>query len=70
VHRTDRGRLRRGARGRTAEREKGFVGRSAEETIKNISRIGEIGMSLVDKTLLGIMEDKVTRNRFTPGEKH
>jgi L-cysteine desulfidase len=35
--------------------EEGFVGRSAEETIKNMSRISEIGMSLVDKTMLGIM---------------
>ncbi len=35
--------------------EQGFVGRSAEETIKNMSRISEIGMSLVDKTMLGIM---------------
>jgi len=38
--------------------EEGFVGRSAEETIKNMSRIGEIGMSLVDETMLGIMGDK------------
>jgi L-cysteine desulfidase len=35
--------------------EEGFVGRSAEETIKNMSRISEIGMSLVDETMLGIM---------------
>jgi L-cysteine desulfidase len=38
--------------------EEGFVGRSAEATIKNMSRIGEIGMSLVDETMLGIMGDK------------
>ena len=38
--------------------EEGFVGRSAEVTIKNMSRIGEIGMSLVDETMLGIMGDK------------
>jgi len=44
--------------------EEGFVGRSAEETIKNMSRISEIGMSLVDKTMLGIMGDKVIRSRF------
>jgi L-cysteine desulfidase len=35
--------------------EEGFVGRSAEETIRNMSRISEIGMSLVDETMLGIM---------------
>jgi L-cysteine desulfidase len=35
--------------------EEGFVGRSAEETIKNMSRISEIGMSLVDEIMLGIM---------------
>lgn len=45
--------------------EEGFVGRSAEETIKNISRIGEIGMSLVDETMLEIMGDK--RSRLRPG---
>jgi hypothetical protein len=43
--------------------EEGFVGRSAEETIKNMSRIGEIGMSLVDETMLGIMGDKKSRLR-------
>jgi L-cysteine desulfidase len=43
--------------------EEGFVGRSAEETIKNMSRISAIGMSLVDKTMLGIMENKVIRSR-------
>ncbi len=41
--------------------EEGFVGRSAEETIKNMSRISGIGMSLVDETMLGIMEDKKPR---------
>ncbi|RPJ75465.1 MAG: serine dehydratase subunit alpha family protein, partial [Desulfobacteraceae bacterium] len=46
--------------------EEGFVGRSAEETIKNMSRISAIGMSLVDKTMLGIMGDKVIRNRLFP----
>jgi L-cysteine desulfidase len=35
----------------TPTEEEGFVGRSAEETIKNMSRISEIGMSLVDKTI-------------------
>ena len=38
--------------------EEGFVGRSAEATIKNLSRISEVGMSLVDETMLGIMGDK------------
>lgn len=38
--------------------EEGFVGRSAEQTIKNMSRISGIGMSLVDETMLGIMENK------------
>ena len=38
--------------------EEGFVGRSAEVTIKNMSRISAIGMSLVDETMLGIMGDK------------
>jgi len=38
--------------------EEGFVGRSAEATIKNMSRISEVGMSLVDETMLGIMGDK------------
>jgi L-cysteine desulfidase len=46
--------------------EEGFVGRSAEETIKNMSRISETGMSLVDSTMLGIMEDKKPRGS---GEK-
>jgi L-cysteine desulfidase len=47
--------------------EEGFVGRSAEETIKNMSRISGIGMSLVDETMLGIMEDKKPRGS---GEKN
>ena len=38
--------------------EEGFVGRSAEVTIKNMSHISAIGMSLVDETMLGIMGDK------------
>jgi len=36
----------------------GFVGRSAEETIRNLSRISERGMALVDTTMLQIMQDK------------
>lgn len=35
--------------------EEGFVGRSAEETIRNLSRISERGMALVDDTMLDIM---------------
>ena len=38
--------------------EQGFVGRSAEETIQNMSRISKIGMALVDETMLGIMLEK------------
>jgi len=51
------------SKGHGITEEEGFVGRSAEETIRNISRIGEIGMSLVDKTMLGIMGDKKSRLR-------
>jgi L-cysteine desulfidase len=36
----------------------GFVGRTAEETIQNLSRISEIGMAKVDDTMLGIMQRK------------
>jgi len=46
--------------------EEGFVGRSAEVTIKNMSRIGEIGMSLVDETMLGIMGDKKPLHQIDP----
>jgi L-cysteine desulfidase len=38
----------------------GFVGKTAEETIQNLSRISEIGMAKVDDTMLGIMERKST----------
>ena len=38
--------------------EEGFVGRSAEETIRNLSKISELGMSLVDATMLQIMQAK------------
>jgi L-cysteine desulfidase len=36
----------------------GFVGRTAEETIRNLSQISEIGMAGVDATMLGIMKAK------------
>ena len=36
----------------------GFVGRTAEETIQNLSRIGHIGMAKVDDTMIEIMIEK------------
>ncbi len=36
----------------------GFVGRTAEDTIRNLSRIGGIGMSLANDTMLDIMIEK------------
>ena len=36
----------------------GFVGRTAEDTIRNLSQIGDIGMSLVNDTMLNIMVKK------------
>jgi L-cysteine desulfidase len=39
----------------------GFVGRSAEETIKNLGRISSVGMAAVDHTIVGIMLDKQAR---------
>jgi L-cysteine desulfidase len=36
----------------------GFVGRTAEETIQNLSRISDIGMSKVDETMIQIMMAK------------
>lgn len=38
--------------------EEGFVGKSAEETIHNLSRIADKGMALVDDTMLCIMLQK------------
>ena len=38
--------------------EEGFVGSSAEATIKNISRISSLGMDKVDRIILDIMADK------------
>ena len=36
----------------------GFIGRSAEETIWNLTAISKLGMAKVDDTMLGIMIDK------------
>lgn len=38
--------------------EEGFVGRTAEETIRNLSKITDMGMALVDATMLQIMQAK------------
>jgi L-cysteine desulfidase len=38
--------------------EEGFVGRTAEETIRNLSKISDKGMALVDATMLQIMQSK------------
>jgi len=38
--------------------EEGFIGRDAEETIHNLSRITDLGMALVDETMLSIMLKK------------
>ncbi|MBI5745357.1 MAG: serine dehydratase subunit alpha family protein [Elusimicrobia bacterium] len=38
--------------------EEGFVGHSAEQTIKNISRISSLGMDKVDRIILDIMAEK------------
>jgi L-cysteine desulfidase len=37
----------------------GFIGRTAEETIWNLSEISKMGMAKVDYTMLGIMIDKI-----------
>jgi L-cysteine desulfidase len=36
----------------------GFVGRTAEETIQNLSRISNVGMNAVDNCIVSIMQDK------------
>ncbi|MCX5794850.1 MAG: L-serine ammonia-lyase, iron-sulfur-dependent, subunit alpha [Elusimicrobia bacterium] len=43
--------------------QEGFVGRSAEETIRNLGRISSVGMAAVDHTIVGIMLDKQARPR-------
>jgi len=40
--------------------QEGFVGQTAEHTIRNLSKISALGMSLVDDTILDIMIDKVS----------
>jgi L-cysteine desulfidase len=39
----------------------GFVGRTAEETIWNLSRISDVGMAKADDTMIEIMMEKGTR---------
>jgi len=41
----------------------GFVGRTAEETIRNLARISTIGMDKVDPLIVGIMLDKQNQPR-------
>jgi L-cysteine desulfidase len=36
----------------------GFVGKTAEQTIQNLSRISTVGMVHVDNTIVDIMQDK------------
>ena len=36
----------------------GFIGRTAEETIQNLSRISDVGMAGVDATMIQIMQEK------------
>ncbi len=36
----------------------GFVGATTEDTIHNLSQIGDIGMSLANDTMLNIMVEK------------
>ena len=38
----------------------GFVGITAEDTIRNLSKISDLGMSMADDTMIGIMEDKAS----------
>lgn len=42
------------------QQQEGFVGQTAEHTIRNLSKISVLGMSLVDDTILEIMIDKVS----------
>lgn len=39
----------------------GFIGKTAEETIQNLSKISTIGMMHVDNTIVGIMQDKTCK---------
>lgn len=45
----------------------GFVGETAEATIRNLSAIGTLGMSLADDTMLGIMIEKASRRATDSG---
>jgi L-cysteine desulfidase len=38
----------------------GFIGKTAEETIYNLSRISEIGMAKADDVMLDIMTEKTS----------
>ena len=38
----------------------GFIGKTAEETIHNLSRISEIGMAKADDVMLDIMTEKTS----------
>lgn len=51
-------------------RAEGFVGKTVEQTIQNLSRISEIGMAGVDQTIVGIMMGK-SKNfpPFVPAQK-
>ena len=42
----------------------GFIGSTAEETIRNLSRISEIGMAKVDDTMIRIMTAKPSKEFF------
>lgn len=42
----------------------GFIGSTAEETIRNLSRISEIGMARVDDTMIEIMAEKPSREVY------
>jgi L-cysteine desulfidase len=44
----------------------GFVGRTAEETIWNLSRISDIGMAKADDTMIEIMMEKAAPSRTPP----
>lgn len=43
-------------------RVEGFVGSTAEESIRNLGRIGMVGMSQVDGAMLDIMIEKTERS--------
>lgn len=47
--------------------EEGFVGATAEQTIQNLSQIGDLGMAMADDTMLDIMVNKASQR--TKAEK-